>query len=81
MFERYHTFALYTCKEENPSRVVVSRVWGTQRFATHIEVLPPDREAFLIMGHYDFEGPGAAMLDGQDRNSNQRKGRILVTEL
>ncbi len=78
MFERYHEFELYTCKGENPSRVVVSRVLATDSFATHIEVFPPDREAFLLMGHYDFQGFDPAMLDAQDRNRNQRSGRVLV---
>jgi hypothetical protein len=36
-----------------PSRIVLRRV-KEKTYATHIEVLPPDGEAYLILGRYFF---------------------------
>jgi hypothetical protein len=43
-----------TGEGRNPSHIVLREVKkGT--YATHIRVLPPDAEPFLILGHYFFK--------------------------
>ena len=52
-------------ESEYPSRIVLSK--GPNEFCTHMEILPPDRPAYLISGHYDGMTLPEAVEDFQIR--------------
>jgi len=54
-----------TAEGKYPSQIVMRQVKPTT-FATHLKVLPPDREAYYILGHY-FTKREEAEADFQKR--------------
>lgn len=59
-----------TAEDRFPSQLVLSQVRpGT--YATHIRVIPPDREPYLILGQYFFSKAEAeASFRKRDRDLN-----------
>ncbi len=53
------------CEDRFPSRIVLRKV-KERTFATHIEVHPPQGEAYLILGRYFFN------LDEAQKDFRQR---------
>ena len=49
--EEILTSQVKTAEGKYPSQIVMRQVKPTT-FATHLKVLPPDREPYFILGHY-----------------------------
>jgi hypothetical protein len=48
-----HEGKIETGQDRFPSQITL-RQTGDKAFATHLKVLPPDKEAYFILGHYFF---------------------------
>jgi len=51
LMEELLTSDVKTAEGKYPSQIVLRQV-KPKTFATHIKVLPPDREPYFILGHY-----------------------------